>query len=194
MSDRANNKNMASIIEANTHYHKTFKQSELGTQPTRGLSILTCMDCRMDPYKFAGLQDGEAHIIRNAGGRATEDAIRSLIVSHKFLGTTDWCVIHHTGCGMTTVTDEIIGQLLEQDLETAVLDGGTWVNPERVSSDNKKRGSDVGKTIKWYTFTDLEQSVLTDIKLIKDHPLVPSHINIYGFIFDIETGALTPVS
>ena len=64
MSDRANNKNMASIIEANTHYHKTFKQSELGTQPTRGLSILTCMDCRMDPYKFAGLQDGEAHIIR----------------------------------------------------------------------------------------------------------------------------------
>lgn len=194
MSDRANNKNMASIIEANTHYHKTFKQSELGTQPTRGLSILTCMDCRMDPYKFAGLQDGEAHIIRNAGGRATEDAIRSLIVSHKFLGTTDWCVIHHTGCGMTTVTDEIIGQLLEQDLETAVLDDGTWVNPKRVSSDNKKPGSDVGKTIKWYTFTDLEQSVLTDIKLIKDHPLVPSHINIYGFIFDIETGALTPVS
>ena len=194
MSDRANNKNMASIIEANTHYHKTFKQSELGTQPTRGLSILTCMDCRMDPYKFAGLQDGEAHIIRNAGGRATEDAIRSLVVSHKFLGTTDWCVIHHTGCGMTTVTDEIIGQLLEQDLETAVLDDGTWVNPKRVSSDNKKPGSDVGKTIKWYTFTDLEQSVLTDIKLIKDHPLVPSHINIYGFIFDIETGALTPVS
>lgn len=194
MPDRANNKNMASIIEANTHYHKTFKQSELGTQPTRGLSILTCMDCRMDPYKFAGLQDGEAHIIRNAGGRATEDAIRSLIVSHKFLGTTDWCVIHHTGCGMTTVTDETIGQLLEQDLETAVLDDGTWVNPERVSSDNKKPGSDVGKTIKWYTFTDLEQSVLTDIKLIKDHPLVPSHINIYGFIFDIETGALTPVS
>ena len=194
MSDRANNKNMASIIEANTHYHKTFKQSELGTQPTRGLSILTCMDCRMDPYKFAGLQDGEAHIIRNAGGRATEDAIRSLIVSHKFLGTTDWCVIHHTGCGMTTVTDEIIGQLLEQDLETAVLDNGTWVNPERASSANKKPGSDVGKTIKWYTFTDLEQSVLTDIKLIKDHPLVPSHINIYGFIFDIETGALTPVS
>jgi len=148
----------------------------------------------MDPYKFAGLQDGEAHIIRNAGGRATEDAIRSLIVSHKFLGTTDWCVIHHTGCGMTTVTDETIGQLLEQDLETAILDNGTWVNPERASSANKKPGSDVGKTIKWYTFTDLEQSVLTDIKLIKDHPLVPSHINIYGFIFDIETGALTPVS
>ena len=194
MSDTVNNKNMASIIEANTHYHKTFKQSELGTQPTRGLSILTCMDCRMDPYKFAGLQDGEAHIIRNAGGRATEDAIRSLIVSHKFLGTTDWCVIHHTGCGMTTVTDEIIGQLLEQDLETAVLDNGTWVNPERAFSDNNKPGSDIGKTIKWYTFTDLEQSVLTDIKLIKDHPLVPSHINIYGFIFDIETGALTPVS
>lgn len=148
----------------------------------------------MDPYKFAGLQDGEAHIIRNAGGRATEDAIRSLIVSHKFLGTTDWCVIHHTGCGMTTVTDEVIGELLEQDLETAVLENGTWANVQRVSSENTKPGSDIGKSINWYTFTDLEQSVLTDIQLIKDHPLVPSNINIYGFIFDIETGALTAVS
>ena len=194
MPDIVTNKNIASIIEANKHYHKTFTQSELGTEPTRALSILTCMDCRMDPYKFAGLQDGEAHIIRNAGGRATEDAIRSLIVSHKFLGTTDWCVIHHTGCGMTTVTDEVIGELLEQDLETAVLENGTWANVQRVSSENTKPGSDIGKSIKWYTFTDLEQSVLTDIQLIKDHPLVPSNINIYGFIFDIETGALTAVT
>ena len=194
MSDKTDNQNIPSIIEANTQYHKTFSQSELGSQPTRGLSILTCMDCRMDPYKFAGLQDGEAHIIRNAGGRATEDAIRSLIVSHKFLGTTDWCVIHHTGCGMSTVTDDVIGDLLAQDLETAVSEDGAWVNPPRETTENTKPGSDVAKTMKWYTFTDLEQSVLTDIQLIKDHPLVPSNISIYGFIFDIETGALTPVS
>ena len=75
-----------------------------------------------------------------------------------------------------------------------MLENGTWANVQRVSSENTKPGSDIGKSITWYTFTDLEQSVLTDIQLIRDHPLVPSNINIYGFIFDIETGALTAVS
>jgi carbonic anhydrase len=187
-------KNLASIVEANTHYSKSFSQSELQPQPTRHISILTCMDSRMDPYKFAGLLDGEAHIIRNAGGRATEDAIRSLIISHKFLGTLDWFVIHHTNCGMTLVTEDEIGKLLEDDLETAVLKDGVWVNPERDSTDNTKPGSALGKSINWHTFTDLKESVLKDMKIIRNHELVPSHINIFGFIFDVKTGKLTPVN
>ncbi len=148
----------------------------------------------MDPYKFAGLLDGEAHIIRNAGGRATEDAIRSLIISHKFLGTLDWFVIHHTNCGMTLVTDDVIGELLEGDLETAVLEEGVWVNPKRESTANTKPGSAVGKAIDWHTFTDLRESVLKDISTIRNHNLVPNHINIFGFIFDVKTGKLTPVN
>jgi carbonic anhydrase len=187
-------KNFASIIEANTHYTKSFSQSELQPQPTRHIAILTCMDARMDPYKFAGLFDGEAHIIRNAGGRATEDAIRSLIISHKFLGTLDWFVIHHTNCGMTLVTEEQIGNLLENDLETAVLKDGVWVNPERNSTDNTKPGSRLGKSINWHTFTDLKESVLKDMNSIRNHELVPSHINIFGFIFDVKTGKLSPVN
>lgn len=148
----------------------------------------------MDPYKFAGLLDGEAHIIRNAGGRATEDAIRSLIISHKFLGTLDWFVIQHTNCGMTLMTDDVIGELLEGDLETAVLEEGVWVNPKRESTANTKPGSAVGKAIDWHTFTDLRESVLKDISTIRNHDLVPNHINIFGFIFDVKTGKLTPVN
>ena len=185
--------NLAALIEANKHYSKTFDQSELQPAPTKHFAILTCMDARMDPYKFAGLMDGEAHILRNAGGRATEDAIRSLIISHKFLGTLEWFVIHHTNCGMTLVTDEKIGDLLEEDLETAVFDGETWINPARDASDNRKSCSDAGKSMAWHTFTDLNQSVLTDMETIKNHPLVPSHIKVYGFIFDVKTGKLTPV-
>ena len=185
--------NLTSIIEANTHYSKSFSQSELQPQPTRHISILTCMDSRMDPYKFAGLLDGEAHIIRNAGGRATEDAIRSLIISHKFLGTLDWFVIHHTDCGMTLVTDEAIGDLLEHDLETAVHNGICWVNPERQQSENTKPGSSLGKNIEWHTFTDLRESVLNDMNLIRNHELVPNHIKIHGFIFDVKSGRLSAV-
>ena len=103
--------NLTSIIEANTHYSKSFSQSELQPQPTRHISILTCMDSRLETYKSAGLLDGEAHIMRNAGRRATEDAIRPLIISHKFLGKLDWFVIHNTNCGMKLVTEEIIGEL-----------------------------------------------------------------------------------
>lgn len=187
-------KNLSALIEANTHYTKTFAQSELQPAPTKHFAILTCMDARMDPYKFAGLDDGEAHIIRNAGGRATDDAIRSLIVSHKFLGTLEWFVIHHTGCGMTMVSDEKIAELLEGDLETAVFDGNAWSNPQRETSENTKPGSDLGKCLQWHTFTDLRASVLNDVDKIKNHDLVPSHIKVYGFIFDVKTGKLSPVS
>ena len=178
--------NLAALLDANQYYSKTFDQSELKPVPTKHFAILTCMDARMDPYKFAGLNDGEAHIIRNAGGRATDDAIRSLVISHKFLGTLEWFVIHHTNCGMTLVTDEAIGDLLEHDLETGV-------NPERQQSENTKPGSSLGKKIEWHTFTDLRESVLNDMNLIRNHELVPNHIRIHGFIFDVKSGRLSAV-
>lgn len=194
MKNNHTSDNLAALVKANKSYADNFELSELQSAPSKHVAILTCMDCRMDPGKFVGLKEGEAHVIRNAGGRATDDAIRSLIISHKFLGTLEWFVIQHTQCGMSSVTDQRIGELLEDDLETAVFDGQQWSNPQRDHSHNTKPGSDLGKTICWHTFTDLRASVLNDIELIANHPLVPSHIKIYGFIYDVKTGGLTPVS
>ena len=186
--------NLSALMEANKDYSEIFDKSGLASPPAKRFAILTCMDARMDPAKFAGLEEGDAHVIRNAGGRATDDAIRSLIISHKFLGTLEWYVIQHTGCGMATVTDNKIAELLEEDLETAVHDGEQWVNPERQSSENTKAGSAAGKSIEWHSFSDLHQSVLTDVEKIKNHELVPSHIRVHGFIFDVKTGKLSPVT
>ena len=102
------------VIRANAQYVEEFgEKGNLPMPPKRRIAILTCMDARLDPAKYAGLLEGDAHIIRNAGGRASDDAIRSLIISHKLLGTRDWFVIHHTDCGMETFNNEIISELLE---------------------------------------------------------------------------------
>ncbi len=192
--EKGNSENLAALLEANKSYADTFDQSHLPSPPARHFAILTCMDARMDPAKIAGLSEGDAHVIRNAGGRASDDAIRSLIISHKFLGTTEWFVIQHTGCGMATVTDAEIAQLLEEDLETAVHNGERWENPQRDSSANTKLGSDLGHSIHWHTIADLQQSVLDDMQTIENHPLVPSHIQIHGFIYDVKTGQLSRIS
>lgn len=102
------------VLNANRDYVAAFgDKKDLALPPARGFAILTCMDARLDPAKYAGLSEGDAHVIRNAGGRATDDAIRSLVISHKLLGTKEWFVIHHTNCGMELFSDEIIGDLLE---------------------------------------------------------------------------------
>src|ERR1700692_4002325 len=93
-------------------------------------AILTCMGARLDPAKYAGLSEGDAHVIRNAGGRATDDAIRSLVISHKLLGTLEWFVVHHTDCGMELFSDEVISDLLDDSLATASFDGKQWSNPQ----------------------------------------------------------------
>ena len=188
------NNNLDEILKANSAYAQDFDMGHLASPPARHFAVLTCMDARMDPAKFAGLSEGDAHVIRNAGGRASDDAIRSLIISHKFLGTTEWFVIQHTGCGMATVTDAEIAQLLQEDLETAVHNGERWVNPQRESSQNTKPGSDRGQSIHWHTIADLEQSVRDDVKTIQNHPLVPSHIKVHGFIYDVKTGQLGRVA
>src|SRR5262245_40026019 len=108
------------VLAANQGYAEDFgDKGSLAMPPARHFAILTCMDARLEPAKFAGLAEGDAHVIRNAGGRASDDAIRSLIISHKLLGTNEWFVIHHTDCGMETFTDEVIRVLLKQSLDTA---------------------------------------------------------------------------
>jgi carbonic anhydrase len=194
MTDKTLSNNLDKILDANSAYAQGFDIGHLASPPARHFAILTCMDARMDPAKFAGLAEGDAHVIRNAGGRASDDAIRSLIISHKFLGTTEWFVIQHTGCGMATVTDAEIAQLLQEDLETAEHNGERWVNAARQGSQNTKPGSDLGHAIHWHTIADLEQSVRDDVKTIQNHPLVASHIRVHGFIYDVKTGQLNRVS
>jgi carbonic anhydrase len=176
------------VVSENKKYASDFgDKSKLALPPARRFAILTCMDARLDPAKYAGLAEGDAHVIRNAGGRASDDAIRSLVISHKLLGTNEWFVIHHSDCGMQLFTNEIIGDLLADDLGTAEFDGKQWSNPKHTG------GSVVGKFIHWHTFEDNAKSVLEDVQRIRTHPLVPRHVPIYGFIYDVKTGLLEEV-
>ena len=176
------------VIEANRNYAENFgDKGNLALPPARGFAILTCMDARLDPAKYAGLSEGDAHVIRNAGGRASDDAIRSLVISHKLLGTREWFVIHHTDCGMELFDDATIGGLLEDNLETATFDGQAWSNPKHGG------GSAAGHYIRWLTIKNLAQSVVDDVKRIREHPLVPKHIPVYGYVYDVKTGRLIEV-
>src|SRR5271163_2801411 len=115
------------VLAANKKYASSFgAKKDLALPPARKFAILTCMDARLDPAKYAGLAEGDAHVIRNAGGRATDDAIRSLVISTKLLGTREWFVIHHTNCGMETFTDQVMGDLLAKSLDTAQLGDAGW--------------------------------------------------------------------
>ena len=146
------------------------------------------MDARLDPAKYAGLSEGDAHVIRNAGGRATDDAIRSLVISHKLLGTREWFVIHHTNCGMELFTDDVIGDLLADSLETAKFDGKAWSNPKH------GHGASAGQFVKWHTIKDQASSVVQDVRRIREHPLVAKHIPIYGYTYDVHSGNLVEVT
>ena len=178
------------VTAANNAYVAGFgNKGDLALPPARGFAILTCMDARLDPAKYAGLSEGDAHVIRNAGGRASDDAIRSLVISHKLLGTKEWFVIHHTNCGMELFCDEVMGDLLEDSLATAALDMSTlkWSNPQHGG------GCAAGHFIKWHTFTNNEESVAQDVARIRSHPLVPKNVPIYGYIYDVKTGKLIEV-
>ena len=176
------------VVAANQAYVREFgKKGELAMPPARHFTILTCMDARLDPAKYAGLAEGDAHVIRNAGGRATDDAIRSLVISHKLLGTQEWFVVHHTNCGMETFTDEVMGDLLEEDLGTASFDGKKWSNPHH------RGGHAAGHLMKWQTIKNQELSVTQDVRCIREHPLVPASVPIYGYIYDVKTGRLNEV-
>ena len=176
------------VVAANQKYAGEFgAKGDLALPPARQFAILTCMDARLDPAKYAGLAEGDAHVIRNAGGRATDDAIRSLVISHKLLGTREWFVIHHTNCGMELFSDDVMADLLEDDLATASFDGKIWSNPYHHG------GHAAGHFIKWQTIRDQESSVVQDVRQIREHPLVPSNVPVYGYIYDVRTGRLNEV-
>ena len=107
------------VLAANEQYAATFDKGGLALPPARGFAILTCMDARLDPAKYAGLREGDAHVIRNAGARASDDAIRSLVISYTLLGTKEWFVIHHSDCGMEVFTDEVMRGLLANSRQTS---------------------------------------------------------------------------
>lgn len=178
---------LTEVLNANAGYAASFTKGDLPLPPARGFAILTCMDARLDPAKYAGLAEGDAHVTRNAGGRASDDAIRSLVISHKLLGTHEWFVIHHTDCGMELFTNDIMSDLLSQSLDTATIDASGWHDV------GKGPGSTVGKYINWLTIRNQEESVLEDVSRIRNHPLVPRYVPIYGFIYDVRTGKLVEV-
>ena len=180
---------LTQVLTANEAYVKSFgNKGKLAMPPARRFAILTCMDARLDPARFAGLSEGDAHVVRNAGGRASDDAIRSLVISYKLLGTREWFVIHHTDCGMLAFTNEVMRDLLEHSLEPAQFEGGKWIDV------GKGPGSIEGHFIEWLTIRDQASSVVADVARIKAHPLVPKHIPVYGYIYDVATGRLVEVS
>lgn len=144
---------LTEVLAANASYAANFgAKAALALPPARRFAILTCMDARLDPAKFAGLSEGDAHVIRNAGGRASDDAIRSLVISYKLLGTREWFVIHHTNCGMEFFTDSRMRQLLAHSLETAELaaDGFRDVG--------SGPGSTEAEFVDWLTIADTAQA------------------------------------
>jgi carbonic anhydrase len=164
--------NIRRILSDNAEYAKEFgDKGKLGIVPARKMAILTCMDSRIEPMRLAGLNTGDAHIIRNAGGRASEDAIRSLIVSNRLVGTNEWLVIHHTGCGIENMTNEKMAALA-----------------------NRTNSASEGDFINWLTIGDRIESIRQDVKRLREHPLTPPDVTVSGFIYDIETGLLTEVS
>ena len=138
--------------------------------PGRHVAVLTCMDARLDPARFLGLEEGDAHVIRNAGGRASDDAIRSLTISEQLLGTNEVVVIHHTDCGMLTFSNADLRKKLKQELNA---------DAEHVD---------------FLPFKDLEQSVRDDVATIKNSPFIPENIEVSGFIYDVRSGRLLPVT
>jgi carbonic anhydrase len=176
------------VLAANKKYVESFgDKGQLALPPARGFAILTCMDARLHPSKYAGLAEGDAHVIRNAGGRASDDAIRSLVISYKLLGTKEWFIIHHTDCGMEFFTDEIIRGLLAKSLETAAL------GPDGFHDVGAGPGSHEAAYIDWLTIADTHGAVVEDVERVRNHPLVPRTIPIYGYVYDVRTGALIEV-
>jgi carbonic anhydrase len=157
------------LVAANARFAGTFDKGELPMPPGRNLAVLVCMDARLHPEKFLGLEIGDAHVIRNAGGRASDDAIRSLIISSRLLGTREFVVIHHTDCGMLTFTNA--------DLRRKLRD---------------EAGADASG-IDFLPFSDLEQSVRDDVRRIHASPFIAGNIPVSGYVYDVRTGRLQQV-
>ena len=156
------------FLDANAAYASTFQKGDLPMPPARKVAVLTCMDARIVPSRILGLEEGDAHVIRNAGGRA-EDALRSLIISEQLLGTTSIVVIHHTDCGMLTFSNADLHQKLKKELNADA------------------------SSINFLPFKDLEMSVRDDVAFLKASPFIPENIEVSGFIYDVGNGKLIAV-
>ena len=157
------------MLAANTEYASSFAHGGLPMPPARKVAILTCMDARLDPEAFLGLKPGDAHVIRNAGGRASDDALRSLIISEQLLGTSEVVVIHHTDCGMLTFSNDDLHTKLHETFGEQATD------------------------IDFLPFGELEQSVRNDVAAVRENPFIPSSVDVTGFIYDVRTGSLERV-
>jgi carbonic anhydrase len=158
----------AELLAAAEHYSAAFVPDNLTAAPTRHLVVLTCMDARLDLFRLLGLAIGDSHILRNAGGRATDDAIRSLILSSHLLGTREYVVIHHTGCGLHQMTNKKISDLVEE---------ATGTRPD----------------IDFAPFDDVEVSVAIDVERIRSCLLLPTDAVVWGAVYDVHTGTLREI-
>lgn len=161
------------LLTANKAYAASFTEGTLPMPPARKLAVVACMDARLDPLPFLGLRLGDIHVIRNAGGRVTEDVIRSLAISERLLGTDAIVVVHHTDCGMLTFSNSDIRQKIQADLGEAAYGQATKID--------------------FLPFADIAQSVRDDVAAIKASPLIPDTVPVHGFIYDVHTGQLAPV-
>ena len=159
------------VFAANQRYAQGFTLGHLPIPPARKLAVVACMDARLTIEPMLGLQTGDAHIIRNAGGIVSEDALRSLIISHHLLGTQEFIIINHTDCGMLTFRDEELRARLRQQSGTAVV-----------------------APVHFHAFADLEDNVRAQIEKVRSHPWIPRHISVRGFIYDVTTGRLREVA
>jgi carbonic anhydrase len=157
------------LLGNNESYVASFDKADLPLPPAKKLAVIACMDARLNVYGALGLSEGDAHVIRNAGGVVTDDEIRSLAISQRLLGTEEIILIHHTGCGMLTFTDDEFRSSIEQE---------TGVKPEWAAE----------------AFSDLEGDVRQSIARIKASPFVPRKDSIRGFVYEVETGRLREVS
>jgi carbonic anhydrase len=157
------------LIEANSAYASTFRDGGLTAPPARRLAVVTCMDARLDPMQFLGLAVGDAHVIRNAGGLVTDDALRSLVISHWHLGTHEAVVVAHAGCGMLTFTNEDFRKTLARET-----------------------GHDAS-ALDFLPFDDLDEAVRASVSRIRSSPFLPDSYGVTGFVYDVTTGALRDV-
>lgn len=158
------------LLAHNDAWARTFDLGHLPIPPAKKLAVVACMDARLTVERVLGLETGDAHIIRNAGGIVTDDVLRSLVISHHLLGTTEVAVINHTDCGMVSFTDEELEARLERET------GHAAIAPAR-----------------FYSFKDLEANVRTQMRRIRSHPWVPAHVGVRGFLYDVKTGRLREV-
>jgi len=166
------------LLEANERYAARPRSARaLPAEPARQLAILTCMDARLDPLRFAGLREGDAHVIRNAGGRASDDAIRSLVLSAAVLGTREWLVVHHTRCVLAGATDADVRRRVRAGLREA----GTHVAPARLHG------------VDGLAMPDPAQALVDDVRRIREHPLVSAAVEISGWVLDVASGRLAEV-